>query len=514
MSLVAIEEQNLIDIADAIRSRSNNPDAQYIECAVSKSNNATGFDNVRTGWFQYSDNKTETITVDGASYLQVRIAYVHTTDTNTLTVNGQTFTLTPSYKDIYEENLTIEGDTVTFVAGTDYSSMSNLGYYAEVRGYDAEGNFIPYFNNMYKPREMAPVIREMSVIPEDAFVLKGDIGYAFRNGVFDWLATKYGDKITTKDITYCNEMLSYSKLKDFPVVINMKKDVTSCSEALEDARELINPPTIRLNLVTPNVGGFDFNYLLHDCHKLRDVENVLNPDDLEIIKTLKCTSTYSCPKFQRIFVNCHSLRQVPSWWYKLRFSEESTSYPSYNYSLYYESFSSCSSLDEVNNIPVIKANAAQTSNMFNNMFTSCYRLKNATFETNEDGTPIDVQWKSQVIDLTSCVGWISTESYVIHYNSGITSDKVVRNDELYQSLKNDPDWAAINMIYSRYNHDSAVATINSLPDTSAYLATAGGTNTIKFKGNAGSSTDGGAINTLTEEEIAIATAKGWTVSFV
>ena len=46
------------------------------------------------------------------------------------------------------------------------------------------------------------------------------------------------------------------------------------------------------------------------------------------------------------------------------------------------------------------------------------------------------------------------------------------------------------------------------------LATAGGTNTIKFKGDSGSATDGGAINTLTEEEIAVATAKGWTVSLV
>jgi hypothetical protein len=46
------------------------------------------------------------------------------------------------------------------------------------------------------------------------------------------------------------------------------------------------------------------------------------------------------------------------------------------------------------------------------------------------------------------------------------------------------------------------------------LATAGGTNTIKFKGIAGSKTDGGAINTLTEEEIAVAAAKGWTVTLV
>jgi hypothetical protein len=63
--------------------------------------------------------------------------------------------------------------------------------------------------------------------------------------------------------------------------------------------------------------------------------------------------------------------------------------------------------------------------------------------------------------------------------------------------------------YSRYNHDSAVETINSLPDTSAY-----GTNTIKFKGASGALTDGGAINTLTEEEIAVAAAKGWTVTLV
>ena len=38
--------------------------------------------------------------------------------------------------------------------------------------------------------------------------------------------------------------------------------------------------------------------------------------------------------------------------------------------------------------------------------------------------------------------------------------------------------------------------------------------TIKFRGEAGSATDGGAINTLTEEEIAVATAKGWTVTLV
>lgn len=66
---------------------------------------------------------------------------------------------------------------------------------------------------------------------------------------------------------------------------------------------------------------------------------------------------------------------------------------------------------------------------------------------------------------------------------------------------------------SVYNHDSAVETINSLPDTSAYLAEVGGTNTIRFKSDQGANTEGGAIGNLTAEEIAVAAAKGWTVAF-
>jgi hypothetical protein len=146
--------------------------------------------------------------------------------------------------------------------------------------------------------------------------------------------------------------------------------------------------------------------------------------------------------------------------------------------------------------------------MFNNSFKFCYRLKDLTFETNEDGTPKTAQWKNQIIDLTYGVGYSGSASNIINYNSGITADKEVKDQTTYDALKDDPDWFATNIAYSRYNKTSAVNTINSLPDTSAY-----GTNTIKFYGIAGSATDGGAINTLTEEEIAVASAKGWTVSF-
>ena len=150
-----------------------------------------------------------------------------------------------------------------------------------------------------------------------------------------------------------------------------------------------------------------------------------------------------------------------------------------------------------------------TSNHFSNTFGKCGRLKKVTFET-ENGEPIKLNWTKQTIDLSDYVGYVyNTESYVTGYNSGLTTDTQVKTQEDYERLKDNPDYWTMNINYARYNHDSAVETINSLPDVSQ-----GNTNVIKFKGDAGKLTDGGAINTLTEEELAIATAKGWTVTLV
>ena len=130
------------------------------------------------------------------------------------------------------------------------------------------------------------------------------------------------------------------------------------------------------------------------------------------------------------------------------------------------------------------------------------------YGTNEDGSPIAVSWKNQTLKMNEIPTNV-TAGRITGNNSGITADKEVTDDATYAALKNDPDWFSCNIKYSRYNHDSAVNTINSLPDV-----TTGSGNIIKFRGDMGELTDGGAINTLTEEEIAVATAKGWTVSLV
>lgn len=149
-------------------------------------------------------------------------------------------------------------------------------------------------------------------------------------------------------------------------------------------------------------------------------------------------------------------------------------------------------------------------NGFTNTFYGTCRAKNITFKKVDE----PIVWSNQNISFENS-GYCfnsSTETTMLKYNPDMKNKKV-SNDATYQALKNDPDWYSSDINYSRYNRISAINTINSLPDTSEQVALTGKPNRIRFKGQAGALTDGGAINTLTEEEIAVATAKGWTVAF-
>ena len=245
--------------------------------------------------------------------------------------------------------------------------------------------------------------------------------------------------------------------------------------------------------------------MFNACRKLRTIpEDIADTWDWSYLE--KQTSNYTGDQ-SNMFNNCFSLRSVP-----MNLIKSGNPNNNYSYSYFSSGFTYCCSLDELINLPIPYTKAEWTDNAFSDTFSYCSRLKNITFKTNDDGTGITVKWKSQVIDLSYYIGYAVYTNNILEYNSGITSKKRVIDATSYEALKNDPDWWTTDVNYSRYNHDSAVRTINSLPDTSAYLATAGGTNTIQFRGEAGALTDGGAINTLTESEIAVATAKGWTLS--
>ena len=170
-------------------------------------------------------------------------------------------------------------------------------------------------------------------------------------------------------------------------------------------------------------------------------------------------------------------------------------------------FSHAYNILSVKNFPV--TTYKMTSNKLGSIILYTEMLKSFEFIMNDDGTPIIATWKSQTLNLSNFVG-VTQIGCEDRHNLSV---EVIDNTS-YNLYKNEPDWFTTDIAYSRYNHDSAVATLNSLPDTSAYLAENGDKNTITFKGDSGSATDGGAINTLTEEEIAVATAKGWTVALV
>ena len=201
--------------------------------------------------------------------------------------------------------------------------------------------------------------------------------------------------------------------------------------------------------------------MFNSCKKLVELPN--NTYFSSVFATGAFAGTYS---FMGMFQNCLALTKLSDlsiFDRKIRAKQYSTDTNQGNYmNLFYN----CQSLQELSNFPLRNSGSTYDVNMFSETFYNTYSLKKLTFSATGS-----FSWSNQVIDL-------STTGY-----SNSVADSV-------------------------YNHNSAVETLNSLPTVS------GSSNYIKFKKTAGSATSGGSINNLTAEEIAVATAKGWTVSLV
>lgn len=305
--------------------------------------------------------------------------------------------------------------------------------------------------------------------------------YSFGHGVWDWFIEAYGSNIVTNKLKDARGMFRKSTVSNIPFKLNFSGSSDNISGLFFGATNLTSIPNISSCWPT------DMGYMFQDCYNLRTI-----PDNLfeSAITSMFCNAA------SHMFAGCYSLRQLPNI-SSFEWLQDTT----YSESYFYQGFPTCYVLDEILNLPV-PYSSTWTSNAFSLTFMNCSRVKNITFDAESSKS-----WKNQTIDLSSYVGYANYGSHILSYNSGITSDKEVKDATTYAALKNDPDWYTLDPAYSRYNKTSALATINSLPSTS-------GSNTIKFKGSAGSKTDGGAISSLTSSQIAIATAKGWTVSFV
>jgi hypothetical protein len=492
MAMYAIKDTTLTALGDAVRSNVVGiAEIPYYTTTVALSSTAAmfGYQSDFVSNLKVKLNMNYTTTSGNPLYIAKGIyadALKARNSTSKVAINSTGNTISGEYETI------IEGGSFTIVSQYGGTSLPYPTIDIEVIPVDENGN-----EYKYTPLEMVEIINGLMTLPNEALNITGDCAYRFAYGSNNWLINRYGDKVKTYNISNAGYMFNNNKtIKYIPFEINLNNNAT-IERMFDFCQQLKEIPQV--NITTTS--HISLQYLLEYCHYMSEIPEWLI-DLLEEQYNLTATNN-QFGKWNSMFNSCYSLRQIP----ERAMRAINNPKPSSNYYgvAYCKPFVSCHSLDELLNIAC--DNCALTSNQFSGFFSGLSRVKNITFETNEDGTPLVRQWKSQTIELNSPIGYSSTPSYITGYNSGITADKEVKDDATYQALKNDPDWFSANINYSRYNHDSAVNTINSLPDCSAT-----GTNTIKFRGATGAKTDGGAINTLTEAEIAVATAKGWTVS--
>lgn len=350
----------------------------------------------------------------------------------------------------------------------------------------------------YTPGAMAEAIENLPSggVDDSVFMFHAENNdYLFAYDGLENLYNAYGDKFSVyfDSGRYMFAYNTYIHIIDFPIKANDKTIGGSVSNMFN------NSHVYQINdgcLTNRNGFLYDFSSMFYYAYYLKILPN-------DLINFFTAVSLYKPDrKFSNLFYSCYSLRSIPS-----DVLETIMDVDTGTNSVAYRGFTYCNALDEI--IGLGTPGWSGTTNAFNQTFNNCYRLKELQFVSGKTCSITNT-----TIDLSTNVGYSNSASWFNSYNSGITIDTQIKNDATYQELKDNPDSWTNDINYSRYNHTSAVNTINSLPDTSAYIAAKGGTNTIKFKGAAGALTDGGAINTLTEEEIAVAAAKGWTVTLV
>lgn len=299
-----------------------------------------------------------------------------------------------------------------------------------------------------------------SLIPTETLLkFTGDLSYFDYNGRMDnWFKT-YKNLLSFDDVTDARNMFYGSTLTEIPAITFNGTSDNSAMGMFMQCYNLTTFPT----LATKKSGkeNLDCVNMFNSCKKLVELPN--NTYFSSVFATGAFAGTYS---FMGMFQNCLALTKLSDlsiFDRKIRAKQYSTDTNQGNYmNLFYN----CQSLQELSNFPLRNSGDTYDVNMFSQTFYNTYSLKKLTFSATGS-----FNWSNQVIDL-------STTGY-----SNSVADSV-------------------------YNHNSAVETLNSLPTVS------GSSNYIKFKKTAGSATSGGSINNLTAEEIAVATAKGWTVSLV
>lgn len=355
--------------------------------------------------------------------------------------------------------------------------------------------------NAYKPTEMAAAIDEIMEIPNKALSFTGNCSYGFTRNHWNWFIEQCGDKITAQDISNPSYMFYYSDtLQEIPFSIYLSSSSTSHSTAsmFNNCNKLIEIPMIYSLKVSDMSGMFS------GCSGISSFpENFAKDWDWSYLET--ATGAYT-GSMANLFTNCMKLREIPQ-----ELLIHGNPFWTYSYTLTNAGFNNCCALEKLENVFIPYKSTSLTSsysNAFNSAVKNCCRLKKLTLQTQQDGTPYNISgWKYQTIDLTT-TGYGSI-TYV--RGAGLTEETKIDNEEKWRGYINGsyPDGWADSVEYSTFGATAVKELIASLPNI-----TGGSNNTVKLKQSAASAIPGEEMTSLTEEDIVIATEKGWTITFV
>ena len=415
------------------------------------------------------------------------------------------------------------------------SSLTSIGN--AIRGKTGSSELLSVPDGMVAAIESITTGGGSAVLPEELRVISGNVQYLFSKDYATHYVNAFGKQITTKDLVNPQMFYGNRTIEEVPFDLNIASGYTN--DIFGDCIKLKKIKDINIADATNTINSL--NGCFYNCQSLKEIGIIRNPMISNLYETFNncfrlnyitiegavventgIDNLYSC------FRNCYGLRELDSSFLKLLRANDSRGYNA--------TFYECYSMDRIVGlgVPISSSNKTYTQNMYNYTFYQCNRLDELTFETNDDGTPKELYANNQEIDLSKGVGYCigrttcniagdimegkpvpdfydyiqPSASPTDIWNYQITADK--HTEEYY----NHKDSWTEDLLYSRYNHRSMVNTINTLPDTSTFIASNGGTNMIIFKSKQGDSSPWGGASNLTEEEIAVATAKGWTVSFV
>ena len=326
----------------------------------------------------------------------------------------------------------------------------------------------------------------------DDLLFSGDLQYYDYCGGLDNFITQNYSRIKlgneNNPITDLSQGFTKCSLTTLPTPIYLGSSIKIYG-LFNGAENLITVPTLIFPSSTQEVSNVGWNSMFKDCYSLESIPvnylSLINDTNHSVLNMFQnCYSlktmldsniTLKKNNLVSMFDNCYSLKSI---------NLSLSNYEEYNYE--------------------------PTVNVFDQTFNKCYSLSSITFNCSGG-----FHWGNAILQLYQ-VGWLN---YLTGYNGYwltkvLDETKCVSDDITYNNLKDTDDWWAGDYKYSKYDRQSAIATFNSLPDTSAYLDTQTNiTNTIMLRAGAGSGKgDLYNMDNLTAEEIAVATAKGWTVS--